>query len=52
METKLQQEINNILKAFPEYWNEDTLLKNRLIEDIRSYKEEIIVALVKGNLKL
>src|SRR5699024_9878347 len=50
METKLQQEINNILKAFPEYWNEDTLLKNRLIEDIRSYKEEIIVALLSNDL--
>lgn len=37
METKLQQEINNVLKVFPEYWHEDILLKNKLIEDIRSY---------------
>src|SRR5699024_6843780 len=50
METKLQQEISNVLKAFPEYWDEDTLLKNRLIEDIRSYKEEIIVALLSNEL--
>src|SRR5699024_6245361 len=50
METKLQQEISNVLKAFPEYWDEDTLIKNRLIEDIRSYKEEIIVALLSNEL--
>lgn len=50
METKLQQEISNVLKAFPEYWEEDTLLKNRLIEDIRLYKEEIIVALLSNEL--
>src|SRR5699024_7475798 len=50
METKLQQEINNVLKVFPEYWNEDLLLKNKLIEDIRSYKEEIIGALLSNEL--
>src|SRR5699024_4170721 len=42
METKLQKEINKVLRAFPEYWHEDTLLKNKLIEDIRSYDERII----------
>ena len=41
METKLQQEIKNVLKVFPEYWNEDTLLKNKLIEDIRSYNKTV-----------
>lgn len=50
METKLQQEINNVLKAFPEYWNKDTLLKSRVIEDIRSYNEKIIEALLTNKM--
>lgn len=50
METKLQQEINEVLKAFPEYWDEDTLLKNKLIEDIRLYNEKIIEALLSNEL--
>jgi len=50
METKLQQEINNVLKVFPEYWHEDTLLKNKLIEDIRSYNEKLIEALLSNAL--
>lgn len=50
METTLQQEINEILKKFPEYWNENTLLKNKLIEDIRSYNEDLIEALLSNDL--
>ena len=50
METKLQQEINNVLKAFPEYWNENTLLKNKLIEDVRSYNESLIESLLSNAL--
>lgn len=50
METNLQKEINKVLGEFPEYWDEDTLLKNKLIEDIRSYKEKIIEALLSNNL--
>src|SRR5699024_142568 len=46
METELQQEINEVLKAFPEYWDEDTLLKHKLIEDVRSYNESLIEALL------
>ena len=50
METKLQQEINNVLSVFPEYWNEDILLKNKLIEDVRSYNENLIEALLSNEL--
>lgn len=50
METKLQQEVNRVLKAFPEYWDEGTLLKNKLIEDIRSYNENLIGALLSNEL--
>ncbi|KKK34733.1 hypothetical protein WN59_06805 [Salinicoccus sediminis] len=48
MKTKLQQEINEVLKGFPEYWHEDTLLKNKVIEDIRSYNERLIEALLSN----
>ncbi|SDL33950.1 site-specific DNA-methyltransferase [Lacicoccus qingdaonensis] len=50
METELQQEINEVLKAFPEYWDEDTLLKHKLIEDVRSYNESLIEALLLNEL--
>lgn len=50
METTLQREINKVLKVFPEYWQGDTLLKNNLIEDIRSYNKKIIEALLSNNL--
>src|SRR5699024_5359688 len=50
METKLQQEINSVLKEFPTYWDEGTLLKNKLIEDIRAYNEKIIEALLSNEM--
>jgi len=50
METKLQQEINNVLKMFPEYWNENTLLKNKLIEDVRAYNKNLIESLLSNEL--
>lgn len=50
METKLQQEITKVLSFFPDYWNEATLLKNKLIEDIRSYDKRIIEALLSSEL--
>ena len=39
MDTSLIKEIKAVLKTFPEYWEEETLLKNRLIEDLRDYKK-------------
>ncbi|WP_416350037.1 DNA methyltransferase [Mammaliicoccus lentus] len=50
MDTKLQQEVNEVLKNFPEYWKKDILLKNKVIEDIRAYNEKIIEALLSNNL--
>lgn len=46
MLTTLQQEVENVLKEFPNYWNNDVLLKNILIEDIRNYQPEILSALL------
>lgn len=48
MKTKLQQEIENVLKEFPNYWNDDALLKNVLIEDIRNYQPAILSALLQS----
>src|SRR5699024_3283152 len=50
MGTKLQQEINNVLKPFPKYWNKNTLLKNKVIEDIRAYDEKLMTALLSNEL--
>ena len=48
MLTTLQQEIEKVLKEFPNYWNNDVLLKNVLIQDIRNYQPEILSALLKN----
>lgn len=48
MLTTLQQEIENVLKEFPNYWDNNVLLKNVLIEDIRNYQPEILSALLKN----
>lgn len=50
METNLLREIHKVLLNFPKYWNKDSLLKNELIEDIRSYNENIIEALLSNEL--
>jgi len=50
VETKLLQRINEVLSKFPAYWDGDTLLKNKVIEDIRGYNETIIQALLEDEL--
>lgn len=48
METKLQSEITDILKQFPEYWEDDSLLKHKVIDDLRNYKNELIEKLLSN----
>lgn len=50
METKLEKQINEVLKSFPDYWDGDELLKNKVIEDLRDYKEELISKLLEKDL--
>lgn len=50
VKTNLQLEIENTLLAFPEYWEEEVLLRNKVIEDIRFYKESLIQALLSNDL--
>lgn len=42
METTLQSEIKRVLDYYPEYWDKDILLKNKLIEDLREYRQDLI----------
>ena len=37
VETELLAQINEFLSDFPEYWEGEVLLKNKVIEDVRSY---------------
>jgi len=49
-ETALLQQIRQVIEEFPEYWEDSTLLKSKLIDDIRSYEESIIKALLANQL--
>jgi len=48
IETTLLSNIKTVLSDFPEYWNEDTLLKNKVIDDLRNYDEAVITALLSN----
>src|SRR5690625_2952197 len=50
VETKLLTQINEVLSDFPEYWEGELLLKNKVIEDVRVYKESVIQALLSNKL--
>ncbi len=48
IETTLLNNIKTVLSDFPEYWDEDTLLKNKVIDDLRNYDEAVITALLSN----
>lgn len=50
VETRLQKEINKVLMQLPLYWEEGTLLRNRVIEDLRNYDEILMTALLSNDL--
>jgi len=50
VETKLLTEINRVLMNFPQYWNGEILIKNKVIEDLRDYKKDLIEALLSNEL--
>src|SRR5699024_6747083 len=50
VDTELLVQIKEVLSSFPEYWEQDTLLRNRVAEDIRSYKKDVIEALLSNEL--
>lgn len=47
MQTELLQAINAILKRFPDYWEEEKLLRYKVIDDIQSKKPELIKAFIQ-----
>lgn len=48
MMTNLQKEIQKVFKKFPEYWEGETLLKNKAIEDMREYEPNLLAALLEN----
>lgn len=50
MQTKLLEEIHQVLSTFPNYWDENILLKNRVIDDLRNYEPNIIEKLLANAL--
>ena len=50
VETKLITQIKEVLSTFPEYWEEETLLRNKVAEDIRAYNQKLIEALLANEL--
>lgn len=46
VETILLKEIRKVLSQFSNYWDGETLLKNRVTDDLRNYKSELITALL------
>lgn len=48
METRLMQQIKDILKEFPQYWMREELQRPVVIEDLKSYDALLISALLKN----
>lgn len=46
IDTVLLREIKQILSEYPEYWDGDQLIKNKVIEDLRNYKNLLIESLL------
>lgn len=50
IETTLLKQIKKELSQFPEYWKENTLLRNKVIEDLRKYDEILISSLLRNKI--
>jgi len=48
MDTRLMQQIKEILKEFPQYWNGEELQRPIVIDDLKSYDALLISALLKN----
>ncbi|MEE6132836.1 site-specific DNA-methyltransferase [Priestia sp. GS2] len=49
MDTQVQQNIKQVLSTFSQYWNGEEMLKNKVIDDLRKYKSELIETLLSNN---
>ena len=50
IETELLSQIKEVLLKFPKYWEKEGLLRNKVVEDLRFYDEELIKALLSNEL--
>ncbi|HBI1737513.1 TPA: site-specific DNA-methyltransferase [Enterococcus faecalis] len=48
MDTRLMQQIKDILKEFPQYWNGEELQRPIVIDDLKNYDALLISALLKN----
>ncbi|WP_283746425.1 site-specific DNA-methyltransferase [Bacillus cereus] len=46
METAIMIQIEKVLKEFPQYWEQNSLLKVKVIEDLRNYRADLIERLL------
>jgi adenine-specific DNA-methyltransferase len=49
METVLMEQIKRVLVHFSHYWDGENLLKSKVIEDLRDYKQELIENLLSND---
>lgn len=49
MKTKLLEQLESVLKTIPHYWNDEELLRTRVVEDLNSNNEELIEALLSND---
>ena len=48
MQTELIRQLNQVLNAFPEYWNNEKLQRTQVINDIKERKLDLIKALINN----
>lgn len=48
MQTELIKQLNQLLKAFPEYWDNERLQRSKVINDIKERKPDLIKALINN----
>ncbi|SCC12725.1 adenine-specific DNA-methyltransferase [Gilliamella bombicola] len=49
MQTELIRQLNQVLNAFPEYWDNERLQRSKVINDIKERKPDLIKALINNS---
>ncbi|MGE7661321.1 DNA methyltransferase [Peribacillus sp. NPDC097197] len=49
METELLSQVKKVLQTFSEYWDNENLLKHKVIEDLRNYREDLLKSLISND---
>lgn len=52
MQTELIRELNQVLKAFPQFWNGEKLRRSIVVDAINKKEPEVIKALIVNEKKL